>query len=534
MKNKDPNKDPHEKGAAERKELTELRERKRQLLDEARPEAVAKRRKSKQRTARENVIDLCDPQSFSEYGGLAVAAQRSRYSEEELIKVSPADGLIAGTATVNAANFGADKARCMVLAYDFTVFAGTQGMMNHKKLDRMLALAEQWKLPIVLFAEGGGGRPSDFDMNVMAGLDLSTFARFAKLSGLAPRVGIVSGRCFAGNAALLGCCDVIVATENANIGMGGPAMIEGGGLGVVTPEEIGPIQVQSSNGVVDIRVADEAAAVAAAKKYLSYFQGPLTTWTCGDQTQLLDLIPENRRRAYQVRKVIEALADTGSVLELRAEFGRSMVTGFLRVEGRPLGFIANDPRHMGGAIDADASDKAARFLQLCDAFGLPVISFCDTPGFMVGPEAEKTALVRHTSRLFVAAASLTVPFFTVVLRKAYGLGAMAMASGSLHSPLFTVAWPTGEFGAMGLEGAVKIAFKKQLADVQDEAEREAMTQQWVGMAYERGKASPFASFLEIDDVIDPAETRTWILRGLVAAGLPAAAGQRPRRMGDTW
>jgi acetyl-CoA carboxylase carboxyltransferase component len=526
-------KKPNEPAAAEapvRKELADLRERKARNLDAARPEAVAKRRKTKQRTVRENVADLCDPQSFSEYGGLTVAAQRSRYSEDELIKVSPADGMVCGIGTVNGALFGEEKARCMVLAYDFTVFAGTQGMMNHKKLDRMLGLAEQWKLPIVLFAEGGGGRPSDFDMNTMAGLDLPTFARFAKLSGHAPKVGIVSGRCFAGNAALLGCCDVIIATENANIGMGGPAMIEGGGLGVVSPEEIGPIQVQASNGVVDIRVADEAAAVAAAKKYLSYFQGPLGEWACADQTKLIDLIPENRRRAYLVRKVVEGLADTGSVLELRAEFGRSMVTGFLRIEGRPMGFIANDPRHLGGAIDADASDKAARFLQLCDGFGLPVVSFCDTPGFMVGPEAEKRALVRHTSRLFVAAASLQVPFFTVVLRKAYGLGAMAMASGSMHSPFFTVAWPTGEFGAMGLEGAVKIAFKKQLADVQDETEREAMTKQLVDMAYERGKALNMASFLEIDDVIDPADTRAWLLRGLKSA----VHEIRPRRMIDTW
>ena len=513
-----------------RRELDELRKRKAKNLDAARPAAVAKRRMAHQRTVRENVDDLCDPGSFTEYGGLTVAAQRSRLSEEELIAVSPADGMVAGLGTVNAGTFGEEKARCMVLAYDFTVFAGTQGMMNHKKHDRMLTLAGQWKLPIVLFAEGGGGRPNDFDMNVMAGLDLQTFTLFAKLSGSAPKIGIVSGYCFAGNAVLLGCCDVIIATENSNLGMGGPAMIEGGGLGVVDPKEIGPIQIQASNGGIDIRVADEAAAVAAAKKYLSYFQGPLPTWECGDQTKLLDLIPENRRRAYLIRKVISGLADVDSVLELRPEFGRSMITGFLRIEGRPSGFIANDPRHLGGAIDGDASDKAARFMQLCDAFGIPIISFCDTPGFMVGPEAEKRALVRHTSRMFVTAAALTVPFFTVVLRKAYGLGAMAMSMGSMHSPFFTVAWPTGEFGAMGLEGAVKLAFKKQLAEVKDDAERESMNQQLIQMAYDRGKALNIASFLEIDDVIDPADTRAWILRGLKSVGeIP-----KSRRMIDTW
>ncbi len=517
---------------AERPELTELRARKKLLADEARPEAVAKRRKSNQRTARENVADLCDPDSFLEFGGLAVAAQRARHTEENLQRISPADGLITGVGTVNAAGFGPERARCMVLAYDFTVFAGTQGGWNHKKTDRMFALAEEQRLPVVLFAEGGGGRPSDTDWQIVAGLDLPTFTRFARLSGLVPRVGIVSGKCFAGNASLLGCCDVIIAAEDANIGMGGPAMIEGGGLGVYAPEEVGPIDVQFRNGVVDIRVADEAEAVRAAKKYLGFFQGPLSTWEAPDAAALRDLIPENRRRAYPVRKVIEGIADVDTVLELRAGFGRNLVTALGRIEGRPVGFLANDSRHMGGALDADASDKGARFLQLCDAFNIPIVSLCDTPGFMVGPEAEKTALVRHTSRLFVTAASLRVPYFTVVLRKAYGLGAMAMAGGSTHNGFFTIAWSTGEFGAMGLEGAVRIAFKKQLAEIADEAERDAMFRQLVQLAYERGKGTNAAAFLEIDDVIDPADTRRWLIRGLQSA--KPAERESPRRFVDTW
>ncbi len=521
---------PGSEEAVLRAELVDLLERKRLNLDEARSQAVERRRKTNQRTARENVADLVDADSFIEYGGLAVAAQRMRHSEEALVRLSPADGLISGVGTINAGQFGEEAARCMVLAYDYTVFAGTQGATNHKKMDRMLMLAEEQRLPVVLFAEGGGGRPNDTDNAWIAGLDLPTFTRFARLSGLAPKVGIVSGRCFAGNAALLGCCDVIIAAEDSNIGMGGPAMIEGGGLGVYAPEEVGPIDVQTANGVVDIRVADEAEAVAAAKKYLSYFQGPLDEWTCADQRKLRDLIPENRRRAYDMRKVIHGLADTDSVLELRKGFGKSMITALIRIEGRPLGLIANDPRHLGGAIDADASDKAARFLQLCDAYGLPILSLCDTPGFMVGPEAEKTALVRRTSRIFVNAASLRVPFFTIVLRKAYGLGAMAMMGGSAHSPFFTVAWPTGEFGAMGLEGAVRIAFKRQLAEVQDEGEREAMFQQLVALAYEKGKAVNTASHLEIDDVIDPRDTRAIVLRGLKSAGQHSGRG----RMLDTW
>lgn len=515
-----------------RPELAELEARKRMLTDAARPEAVAKRRKTGQRTARENVAALVDPNSFQEYGGLTVAAQRLRHSEEELQKISPADGLVAGIATVNAAAFGPERARCAVLAYDYTVFAGTQGTMNHKKLDRMLEVAAQGRLPIVLYAEGGGGRPSDVDVNMIAGLDLTTFAHLARLSGRVPKVGVVSGRCFAGNAALLGCCDVVIATENANIGMGGPAMIEGGGLGVFAPEDVGPIGVQATNGVVDIRVADEAAATAAARQYLSFFQGRLATWSAPDQEPLRHVIPENRRRAFQVRKVLETVADRDSLLELRHDFGRSLVTALMRNEGRPVGVIANDCRHLGGALDADASDKAARFLQLCDAFNLPIVSFCDTPGFMVGPDAEKKALVRHASRFFIAAATLSVPLFTVVIRRGYGLGAMAMAGGSTHASFFTVAWPTGDFGAMGVEGAVKLGFKKQLADIGDAAERENMFQQLVAMAYERGKATNMATHLEIDDVIDPLETRTRLAQGLAAVPLDPITDRR--RVVDAW
>jgi acetyl-CoA carboxylase carboxyltransferase component len=515
-----------------RPELLELRARLGATLDEERPEAVARRRKTGQRTARENIADLIDAGTFVEYGGLALAAQRQKLSEEELIKASPADGIVCGIGAVNGSSCGEEKARTMVLAYDYTVFAGTQGGMSHKKLDRMLGLAAQWRLPIVLFAEGGGGRPNDTDMPMVAGLDTPSFLGFAALSGLAPRVGIASGRCFAGNAALLGCCDVIIATENSSIGMGGPAMIEGGGLGVCTPEEVGPISVQSRNGVVDVRVAGEAEAVAVARKYLGYFQGEQAVWTCADQDALRDALPERRRRAYKIHPLIETLCDLGSVLELRREFGVGFVTALVRIEGRPFGLIANNSYHLGGAIDADAADKGARFLQLCDAFELPVISLCDTPGFMVGPKAETTALVRHVSRLFVAAASLRVPFFSVVLRKGYGLGAQAMAGGHFHAPFFTVAWPTGEFGGMGIEGAVRLGLRKELAAIEDPAEREQLFEVAVAHQYERGKAISMASYLEIDAVIDPAETRGWILRGLKSVPKPVPGDRR--RFIDTW
>jgi len=501
-------------------------------LDVNRPDAVARRRKTGQRTARENVEQLCDPGSFIEYGALAFAAQRRRRTVEDLIANTPGDGIVTGIGTVNAKEFGEAKARCAVMAYDYTVLAGTQGAMNHRKKDRLLKVAEEWKLPVICFAEGGGGRPGDTDFPGVAGLDTPTFRQYAKLSGLVPRIGINSGRCFAGNAALLGCSDVIIAAANSNIGMGGPAMIEGGGLGVYKPEEVGPMSVQVPNGVVDIAVEDEIEAVEVAKKYLAFFQGPLPRFDCANQKELRHLIPENRLRVYDSRRVIETLADTGSVLELRRDFAPGMITALVRIEGVPFGLIANNPMVLAGAIDAPCADKAARFLQLCDAFGLPILSLCDTPGFMVGPEAEKTALVRRVSRMFVVGGALSVPIFTVVLRKGYGLGAQAMAGGSFHAPFFIVSWPTGEFGGMGLEGAARLGYRKELEAEPTPEAREALFKKLVDQSYARGKAINMAAYLEIDDVIDPADTRRWILRGY--RSLPPWEPSKRRRFVDTW
>jgi acetyl-CoA carboxylase carboxyltransferase component len=504
-----------------RPDLAEVLGRRAAGQDENRPGAVERRHSQGRRTARENVEDLCDPGTFVEYGGLVVAAQRQRRPFEELVAKTPADGMVAGVADINGSP-------SVVVAYDATVLAGTQGAYNHAKKDRMFELAERRKLPVVLFAEGGGGRPGDTDIPTVASLDAPAFSLFAKLSGLVPLVGVVAGRCFAGNAALLGCCDVIIATADATIGMGGPAMIEGGGLGVVEPEDVGPLSVQVPNGVVDIAVADEAEAVRVAKQYLSYFQGR-AGWSAVDQEQLRNAVPENRVRVYDVRAVIDLLADVGSVLELRPRFGEGIITALVRIEGRPMGLIANNPAHLGGAIDRDAADKAARFLQLCDGHGLPIVSLCDTPGFMVGPESEKTATVRHFSRLFVTGANLTVPICAVVLRKAYGLGAMAMFGGGAKVPYATVSWPTAEFGAMGLEGAVKLGFRRELDAIADPVQRKETLDQMVKIAYERGKALNAASMFEVDDVIDPADTRRWI-----TAALPVEVDRANRPHIDTW
>lgn len=513
--------------AAERADLAEVRARHEIGLDAARPDAVERRRRTGQRTARENVEDLLDDGSLVEYGPLVIAAQRRRRELADLIERTPADGMIGGVGAIAGHPV-------VVMSYDYTVLAGTQGIQNHRKKDRLFEIAERQRLPVVFFTEGGGGRPGDTDGTGVSGLDCLAFNLFGQLSGLVPLVGVASGRCFAGNAALLGCCDVVIATEGSNIGMGGPAMVEGGGLGVFPPEAIGPMDVQVPNGVVDVAVPDEAAAVAAARQYLSYFQGPVDGWTAPDRDLARQVVPENRLRVYDVRTAIDAIADVDSVLELRAAFGLGMVTALLRVEGRPMGVIANNPIHLAGAIDADGADKAARFMQLCDAFDLPLLFLCDTPGIMVGPEAEQTALVRHVSRLFVTGANLTVPTGTIILRKGYGLGAQAMAGGSFKAPLFCIAWPTGEFGGMGLEGAVRLGYRKELEAIEDPAQRERTFQEMVDRMYQHGKAVNAASHFEIDDVIDPADSRRWISTVFGAAPAPAPRQGKKRPYIDTW
>ncbi|MGV0791344.1 acyl-CoA carboxylase subunit beta [Mycolicibacterium sp. XJ1819] len=500
--------------------------------DEARPEAVARRHAANGRTARENIAALVDAGSFVEYGRFAIAAQRHRRVLDDLIARTPADGLVAGTARVNGDLFDRQRAACAVLSYDYTVLAGTQGALGHRKKDRLFELIERMRLPTVFFAEGGGGRPGDTDIPVVSALDARAFKLWAALSGVVPRIAVVKGRCFAGNAVIAGCSDLIVATEDASIGMGGPAMIAGGGLGDVHPDEVGPIAVQEPNGVVDVVVGDEAEAVEVTKRLLSYFQGPIGPGQVADQTRLRTMVPERARRAYPIAPIIETLADQASVTFLRPRFATELVTALARIDGRAVGVIANNTMVMAGAITAAASDKAARFLQLCDAFGIPVVSLVDCPGYMVGPAAEAEALVRRASRMLVAGAALTVPLVAVVLRRGYGLGAQAMVGGSLHEPVLTVAWAGAHLGPMGLEGAVRLGLRKELEAIADDEEREERVRQATAAAQDNAKALNAAQLFEIDDVIDPAETRS-----LIIDTLSAATGHRREpgpRFVDTW
>jgi acetyl-CoA carboxylase carboxyltransferase component len=518
-----------------RPELAALKQRLANTQDEVRDAARQKRHAKGFRTARENLYDLVDTDSFVEYGQLAVAAQRNRREYEELQTSTAGDGIITGTCTINVEQVGEDTAQAAVIICDFSVLAGTQGYFHHRKLDRICEVAEESRLPVIMYTEGGGGRPGDTDVAVnIAGLNITSFATWAGMSGLVPRIAVNNGYCFAGNAVLFGCADITIATRQSFIGMAGPAMIEGGGLGSFRPDQVGPADVQEKNGVIDIIAEDEAHATMLARQVLGYFQGPVKRWQAQAQSSLRDALPADRRFGYKVRKIIETIFDDGSFLELRRVYGRSIVTGFARLEGRPVGLIANDCQQLGGAIDSQAAGKAARFLQLCDAFGLPVVSLTDTPGYMVGVDSERGAAVRKMSRLMIAGASIRVPMVNIILRKAYGLGAMAMAGGGFSKPVYIASWPTGECGAMGLEGAVQLGFKKELEAIADPVEKQAMFDQLLQLMYEKGKATEAASFLEFDAVIDPIDTRSVIARALASAAHGEKSPARRRNVVDVW
>ena len=506
-----------------RADLAEVLRRRAQLLDAERPEAVERRRDRGLRTARENLADLLDDGSFSEYGGLAIAAQRQRRSLEELVERTPADGLVTGVGTVGGVHVA-------VAAYDATVLAGTQGMTNHAKTDRLLELAAARRLPLVLYAEGGGGRPGDTDALGASWLDAEAFHLLARLAGTVPTVAVVAGWCFAGNAALAGTCDVLVAVEGASIAMAGPAMVEGGGLGVHAPGDLGPAAMHADNGHVDVLVPDEAAATAVARDFLDLACVPFRApgdepGDAPDGVALRDAVPEDRRRVYAVDDVLAGLLDPGTLLELRRDAAPGMRTALARLGGHAVGVLANDPAHLGGAIDAEGADSAARHLRLCDDLGLPVLVLCDTPGFMVGPEAERQGGVRRFAELFRVGARLRVPLVGVVTRKGYGLGAQAMLGGHLHVPDLLLAWPTAELGPMGLEGAVRLGFRRELDAIGDDDERAEHEAALVELAHATASGLNVATFAEVDDVIDPADTRARVAAALDAAAAHPRAGR---------
>lgn len=497
----------------ENKEYKNFLSRVEKLSDEYRTEAKTKRHQLGYRTARENLDHLVDESSFIEYGAFAVAAQRTRKDYNALQKETSADGVITGFCEINSKTIGINNSNAIAIIYDYSVLAGTQGHFHHQKLDRIIDKAKKYHLPVVIYTEGGGGRPGDVDVTTqIAGLNIPTFSKWAALTGSSLRIAVNNGYCFAGNAALFGVADFRISTEQSWIGMAGPAMIEGGGLGKFNPEEIGPSKTHEMNGVIDYMAKDEHEATVIAKKLLAYFQGSYESYQVSSQDDLRNLIPEDRKWGYPIREIINVLADNESFLELRRNYGRSIVTGFCRLEGKPFALLASDCQHLGGAIDATSAGKASEFLSICDDHDIPILALVDTPGFMVGPDSEEESAVTKMSNLFKTGSKLSVPLIAVFLRKAYGLGAMAMVGGSFYQPLYSASWPTGEFGGMGLEGAVQLGFKKELEAIEDPDEREALFDQFVSLAYEKGKAIEAAAHLEIDAVIDPADTRKIILK----------------------
>lgn len=540
-----------------RSDLIELNERRSLIYDAARQDKVDRRHAKGQRTAREDIDQLLDAGSFREYGPLVTAG--SWQKQQWLRETTPTDGIVMGIGSVNGDQFGPEASRVAVAHYDYMVVAGTQGGRGHYKQDRLFEMARRYRLPMIMFAEGGGGRPGisggeaasqrtsgpgvtgadAIDKAAMqgggVGMDTFTFTEFSFLSGLVPMVGINSGRCFAGNTALLACCDVIIAAANSTIAMGGPAMIEGGGLGIYTPEEVGPMSFQVPNGVVDILVEDDEACVETAKKYLSYFQGTTQAWSASDQTPLRHMVPEDRDGMYDMRALIETLVDEGSILEIREVFGPAIITAFIRIEGVPMGLIASNPEHFSGAIDSDAADKAARFMQLCDTFDIPLLSLIDCPGTMAGPEYEDQALVRHFARLFNTGANIDVPFFCVVTRKSYGLGALGMSGASSLTPMFTIAWPTAEFSGNRVEALAELSARADLGDDADEDALERAYKEHLSTYVESARAvNSGGTHYGIDDVIDPADTRDWIVQGLRSIPPRPVRTEKKRPSMDTW
>ena len=493
-----------------RGDLEEVNDLIRNTFDAAHAEAAAALHENGRRTPRENLDDLMDEGSFREFGPPAAG--------------SVAGGPIMGFGSVNADLVGEERGRVAVVHSNYAVASYTHG---HYRQEQIHEMARDWRVPLVLFSEGEG-RPYGNVGGV--GMDASLFTDFAKLSGLVPLIGVNTGDCFAGNAALLACCDVIIGTENSTIGMNGPAVVEASGLGTYTAADVGSMSFQVANGNVDILVKDDAAAILAVKQYLSYFQGPVADWEAPDQRLMRHIIPENRVRAYEMRDIIHTLADEGSVLEIREDFGFGVITCFIRVEGQPMGVVANNPAHLAGAVDSPGADKGARFFQLCDAFDIPVVVFMDCPGIMVGPDHERTALVRHAVRLFNIGANCTAPMFGIMVRKAYGLGVQAMIGGASSVPLLTVAWPTAEFAGMNIDGAVKLSARRELAAIEDAEERKAAYERRVVQGYESARAVNSGARY----VIDPADTRAFIARGMktLPPTPPRTAKKRPYV--DTW
>jgi acetyl-CoA carboxylase carboxyltransferase component len=467
-------------------------------MDEARPAAVADAHASGHLTARERLSSLLDHGSFIEYGVLAGATS-------QVDDTSVADGLVAGTGQI------AGKP-VTVASYDCTVLNGTQSERNQRKLVRLIYLSRSQRWPFVCFVDGDGARPND--PQPPPPIAIATRGRWdvydglAELSGWAPTVAVVSGRALDGNAGIAMLSDFVVATGNSSFGSWGTSE-------PLSEPVTRPVEDYGRTGNIDLIVDDEPTAITAVQKYLSYYLCELADGTpASNHAEIASIIPENRRRPYDMRKVIGAFADADSVMELGVGWGRSMLTVLARLGGRSIGIFANQPKSpLAGAIDSDAADKAARFIELCDAYELPLVSFIDNPGYMVGPQAEREGMARHHARPLAALHHRTVPLCSVQIRKAYGLGPYAMSGFGTGrvAPELRLAWPSVESGGMSLEGAAYLVKRKEIHAAKTQAEALAIRDNYAEQMRDHTSGLRAGRNFLFDDIVNPIETRDRII-----------------------
>jgi acetyl-CoA carboxylase carboxyltransferase component len=497
-------------------------------MDAGRPEAIAKQHAAGKRTVRERVAQLADAGSFIEFGAL-VTPDPLTVGEA----FHPADGVVAGTARVEGRPVAISGA-------DYTVMGGSSGHAGRSKTARAIRLALDHGMPYVMLADGGGHRIQEgLDSRRFAAVE-TNFQELVQLSGWAPTCAAMMGPGFAGpsnNAAL---ADFIVMVRGtSSMGIAGPALVKAATGADVDKKTFGGADAQADqNGIADLAVDTDADALVAIRRYLSYFPsnarqppplGPTDDPFDRRDAELLTLVPENSRRAYDVRRVIRAVVDRDSDFELKPSYARNVVTCLARLGGRSVGIIANQPSHLAGTLDAAACEKVAHFISVCDAFGLPLVFMVDIPGFLVGEAAERSGLAKRSARIVYELGRATVPRLSVVLRKGYGLGFIAMNGGHGFGADLTVAWPTAEICAMSIEGAVDVAFKHEVNAAPDPAARRAEM-----IAEHRSRVSPLraAQGFGVDDIIDPRDTRPLLIESLIRMAPRRHSGGGPRKFHD--
>ena len=488
----------------------ELQEKKAKVREMGGAERVQRQHDQSKLTVRERLDLLFDEGTFVEFGILGHHQSQSPAMQG---KFTPADGVVTGIGDI-------DGRKACVIAYDFTVMAGSMGMVTEIKASRMRELALRERVPLIWLVDSAGARIQEATGSMFARTG-DLFREQVIMSGVVPQVAAMVGPGAAGTAYIPGLADFVPMVKGtSNMALAGPHLVKAAVGEDVSAEDMGGSKVHTKfSGVADLEVADDPSCIDAIRKYLSFFPSsntgdlPITETTDPIDRraeELYDIVPANPRQAYDIHKVIAAIADDGDFFPMKPDFARNLVTGFARFGGRPVGIVANQPKFLGGALDVNSADKAARFVWLCDAFSIPLLFLMDCPGFLVGSAVEKQGIIRHGAKMLFAVAEATVPKVTLVLRKGYGAGYYVM-NGRAYEPDYIAAWPTAEISVMGPEGAVNIIFRKQIEAMPEEEQNEARNNM---VAMIREQISPYiaAGWSFIDDLIDPADTREVVVR----------------------